>query len=384
MSIAFAAATALVFPAAQPARAASLSDLKSTLSSLKQQQAVLDQKLTELKGQAQSQQAYLDSLKEKIANAQGQIDNLNSQIDMYDAQISDKQSQIADSEAQIDSDYETLKKRLKLLYMTGEASMLDMIFSADSVQDYFNRSEFVAAIVSHDNAIMETLKNETEAIRAEKQSIEADREALAAVKTEYDAQKAQLESAAAESERVAAQIRSATADAQAQQAVLQQKYDEADRAIEAWWKQYYEDQRRQQEQNNAITGTGTFTWPMPGYASRSNLTQYFGEGYGHRGIDIAGAGIAGQPFVAADSGRVAYVSYNDGIYGIYCIIDHGNGLSTLYGHCSGLAVSAGQNVTKGQTIGYVGMSGIATGYHLHFGVLQNGVPINPLQFFRIG
>jgi murein DD-endopeptidase MepM/ murein hydrolase activator NlpD len=81
---------------------------------------------------------------------------------------------------------------------------------------------------------------------------------------------------------------------------------------------------------------------------------------------------------------VAYVSYNDPIYGIYCIIDHGKGISTLYGHCSGLKVKVGQTVTKGQKIGYVGSSGIATGPHLHFGVLKNGVAIDPMKYFNIG
>ena len=343
-------AVTMVFSAApvrHTAEAASLSELQASQKNLKAQQAALDQKLAQLQNQTESQESYRDTLNEKISNLEQQISNLKNQMDAYDAQIAQKESEIADAETQINADYVTLKKRLKMMYMMGESSFLDIIFSAENVADYFNRSEFVASIVRHDNSIIEKLKTETDAIREEKASIETDRQTLAAVKTEHDTQRKQLESAVAESERISRQLAA------------------------------------QQQQAEAITSTGTFMWPMPGYASRSNIGDRFGAGRGHRGVDINGAGIAGKAFVAADSGRVAYVSYNDSIYGIYCIIDHGNGYSTLYAHCSGLSVKVGQNVTKGQKIGTVGMSGIATGYHLHFGVLKNGIAIDPLQFFNI-
>ena len=382
----------MIFPSAKhTAYGASLKDLQATLQNLKEQQAALDQKLATLKNEAQSQIAYRDSLNEKIKNAQEQIDNLNTQIQAYDAQIIEKEAEIAETESQIDRDYETLKRRLKLLYLMGEASLLDIVLSAESVQDYFNKAEFVTAIVQHDNDVIESLKNANESIKSEKESIEADRAAVAQARAEYDKQKAELEAAMAESKRVTAKLEADAAKAEAQQAELERKYAEADKAIEAWWVAYYkrqEELKKQQEllqqQQQQIVGTGTFMWPMPGYASKRNISAYFGAGRGHRGVDIAGGNIYGKGFVAADSGKVVYVSYGDPIYGIYCMIDHGNGISTLYGHCSGLAVKVGQTVTKGQTIGYVGQSGIASGPHLHFGVLKNGVAINPMQYFNIG
>lgn len=373
-------------PMRQTAEGATLSELQASQKNLKQQQAALDQKLSQLKNQAESQEAYRDTLNEKIQNLEEQISNLKNQMDAYDTQIAQKETEISEAENQIDADYETLKKRLKMLYMMGESSFLDIVFSAESVVDYFNRTEFVASIVQHDNGIIEKLKTETDAIREEKASIETDRQTLADLKTEYDSQRSQLESAAAESERVTKQLEQQAAAAEEQKKELQAQYEKVDKAIEQWWIEYNRQQEelKKQQQAQAIVSTGTFMWPMPGYASKSNIGDRFGANRGHRGVDIIGAGIAGKPFVAADSGRVAYVSYNDSIYGIYCIIDHGNGYSTLYGHCSGLSVKVGQNVTKGQKIGTVGMTGIATGYHLHFGVLKNGVAIDPLQFFNIG
>jgi murein DD-endopeptidase MepM/ murein hydrolase activator NlpD len=128
------------------------------------------------------------------------------------------------------------------------------------------------------------------------------------------------------------------------------------------------------DSDNGSSYNGQFTWPVPGY-------YYISSGYGyrsydnefHRGIDIAGGGIDGAPIVAAESGVVT-TACSDGYgggYGNYLVIDHGNGLSTLYGHCSSLAVSEGSQVEKGQTIAYVGSTGDSSGYHLHFSVIKN-------------
>ena len=162
----------VLIPPAEKAEAASLSQLQANLNSLKQQQAALDSKLASLKNQTSSQKAYLEQLNQKITNAQSQIDNLNAQISMYDAQIAEKEVEISKAEDQIDADYETLKRRLKALYMMGEASLIGIVLSADSVEDYFNKAEYVASIVKHDNDIIQGLKDRTNEIRNEMKEID--------------------------------------------------------------------------------------------------------------------------------------------------------------------------------------------------------------------
>ena len=100
----------------------------------------------------------------------------------------------------------------------------------------------------------------------------------------------------------------------------------------------------------------------------------------HNGIDIASGGISGQPIVASDGGTVIQAGDKGDGYGNYVIIDHGNGYKTLYGHCSSLAVSYGQYVSQGETIGYVGSTGTSTGPPLHFEIIYNSNKLNPLQF----
>ena len=123
--------------------------------------------------------------------------------------------------------------------------------------------------------------------------------------------------------------------------------------------------------------TASFVWPITLDGGKIRITQNWGEtalagrfykGQAHNGMDI-GAPI-GTPVYAADGGKIVRVDYNGRSYqyGRYILIDHGNGLSTLYAHLSETATSGGQSVTKGQLIGYVGATGFVTGPHLHFGV----------------
>jgi murein DD-endopeptidase MepM/ murein hydrolase activator NlpD len=129
------------------------------------------------------------------------------------------------------------------------------------------------------------------------------------------------------------------------------------------------------------TGDGTFGWPLDGgeissfYGLRADP---FGNGAEyHSGLDIAAD--FGSPVKAAAAGVVTEANWNGG-YGRYVGISHGNGMSTAYGHMSAIAVTAGQHVTRGQVIGYVGSSGYSTGPHLHFEIRENGATQNPLQF----
>lgn len=123
-------------------------------------------------------------------------------------------------------------------------------------------------------------------------------------------------------------------------------------------------------------GTGRFVWPMQG-----RISSQFGYRWGrmHEGVDIAAP--TGTAVIAADSGTVVFAGYKSG-YGLMVEVNHGNGFSTRYAHNSKLLVSGGQKVNKGQLIARSGNTGRSTGPHLHFEIRKNGVPQNPLNYFR--
>ena len=129
-----------------------------------------------------------------------------------------------------------------------------------------------------------------------------------------------------------------------------------------------------------VSGTGRFTWPLPGVKT---LSSKYGYRWGrlHAGVDISCSGVYGRTIVAADKGTVTTVKNSPSGYGLHVIINHGNGYTTLYGHCSAVLVSAGQTVSKGQAIAKVGNSGRSTGPHLHFEIRKNGTATNPMNYY---
>jgi len=129
-----------------------------------------------------------------------------------------------------------------------------------------------------------------------------------------------------------------------------------------------------------VTGTGQFTWPVPGCKSVSSR---YGYRWGrlHAGIDISGGGVYGKTIVAADKGTVISVKNEPRGYGLNLVISHNNGYTTRYAHCSKILVSVGETVSKGQTIAKVGNTGRSTGPHLHFEIRKNGNPQNPMNWF---
>jgi murein DD-endopeptidase MepM/ murein hydrolase activator NlpD len=124
-------------------------------------------------------------------------------------------------------------------------------------------------------------------------------------------------------------------------------------------------------------------WPVEGQVTGSfgeRIDPFNGEGAFHSGVDISSA--YGHPVIAPADGVVTFADFFGG-YGKAIMIDHGHGISTRYGHLSGFAVTSGQEVHRGDTIGYVGLSGRSTGPHLHYEVRINDTPVNPYKYLRM-
>ncbi len=130
--------------------------------------------------------------------------------------------------------------------------------------------------------------------------------------------------------------------------------------------------------SNTNTGTPLF-WPVAN-TDTSNISSYFGDGRNHKGTDILAPN--GTPIYAAEDGVVTYVGWESG-YGYYCVIDHGDGVSTLYSHCSSITAKQGQTVSRGDYIAAVGITGRATAYHLHFEVRIHGSAVDARPYLGI-
>lgn len=375
----------------------------STVAQNKTKQAELNKKNQELKRSleksrkdVQNQEQYKKTLDQQIAVVKEQVDISNNQIFELDKLIEEKEKQIAETNDEIDKNIEILKKRLKAIYVSGETSTLDIILGAKDFSDFIDKAEIIKKVSDRDAKLISKLNSDINSIKEEQESISADRENVVAEKKNLDGKKAELQSLLDESQRVLATL-------EGTQEKLIDRIDENDaeiKKVNAEIEHYYAElaakqaqERAKQLQNNKGSSTGSITeiitpsakgyaWPVPGYnyISSNFYDTYQRGGKIHGAIDIAGSGIYGSKIVSADGGKIIFsnASGYGGGYGIYAVIDHGNGRSTLYAHMSGLLASTGQTVVKGQVIGYVGSTGHSTGPHLHFETRLNGVRYNPM------
>ncbi|MFU0831976.1 MAG: Murein hydrolase activator EnvC [Oscillospiraceae bacterium] len=375
----------LSVPAVQPAEASTLSELQQKQEELKQKKAEVDAQLESLKNDKSKKLQYKEVLLSQINTVEEQIDNLNDQIAQLNSDIKEKEQQIAQKQQDIDSDIEKLKERLYAIYLTGDASTLEIILNAKNLMDLADKAEVLKAITEHDTELINRLKEEMQSIADQKEEIEQQRDAVAEHKKEYDQKQAELTELVNEVNQTIAELSEDESAMEAQSKALAQQEAEAAEAIDAWYAQYYASQGGGTSNSGGYVSTGNFTWPVP---SCTTITSGFGARWGtvHKGIDISRSGIYGAAIVAADSGKVIKAGYGNygtgyGGYGNVVAIDHGGGYSTLYGHMSRVAVSAGEYVTKGQVIGYVGSTGQSTGPHLHFEIRVNGVAKDPMNWF---
>ncbi|MCI8360699.1 MAG: peptidoglycan DD-metalloendopeptidase family protein [Clostridiales bacterium] len=359
---------------------------QSELSKLKNEAKELENKISALEKDAEKQEELKEEFEKKISNTEKQIALCSQQIAGLDSEIDTKEEEIGQKNTELEANKETFKQRIRAMYMSGGNNELQVLLGADDFADYLVKAELSRSVSEHDNQLMEEIVSAISTVEEEKAAVEAKKQERTSVKKELSSQRSALKADLAAADKVIAKIDQAKDKAEDEkeqkQKAIQKVEDEIDRAAKAA-KASASSGSGSGSSSIKFTGNG-FGWPCPGYYG---ITSGYGSRWGrlHKGIDISGSGISGRPIVAAASGTVIVASYNNGGYGNYVMINHGNkngdNYITLYGHMTNYIVSSGQSVSKGQTIGYVGNTGRSTGPHLHFEVRVNGTAKNPSQFF---
>jgi cell wall-associated NlpC family hydrolase len=174
------------------AKATSLDNLKKQQASLQQKGKELDKQLAKLKNNKAKKQQYKNTLDEKAVNIEQQIDSENRQIASLDASIKQKESAIADKQKMVDTDFQKLKNRVCAIYMTGEASNLEVVLNAKNVMDLADKTEVLQMVSEHDTKLINTLKTDLDSIMAQKAEIEKNRLQSTKAKTTLEQQEKQL------------------------------------------------------------------------------------------------------------------------------------------------------------------------------------------------
>ncbi len=314
-----------------------------------------------------------NALDSQIQNTENEIDTLEKQIEQTKKDIVLKEEELKLAEEQLKSHEEAFMARAGAMYEHNDIKYVELLFKADSLSDFLTKIDMITQIMEYDNKVLTDLKETREKINLAKKQLED-----ILVRQEDDSKKLEtkrqsLSAALAEKEKL---MKEAIKNADRYKAI----YEAAERAEQALIRENA-NAFSQSGYNVKYTG-GRFAWPVPG---SHRITSQYGERIHpvyktrkfHSGIDI-GAGY-GLDIVAAADGKVTLATTNGG-YGKCVVINHGSGITTLYGHCSSMLVSAGDTVTKGQVIAKVGSTGVSTGPHLHFEVRINGATTNPLNY----
>lgn len=400
----------------------SISDLEQQLQQLEQENQKYQKILDDTKSDIAEKEEYKSALVSKVQVLDEKIAVTREKISSLNDDIKEKQDAYDKGLSEVEDQFDALANRLRILYMSGNATDLEIIFGAKDFSDLIDKMELVKSLANSDKELISEIQTKLNELSTKKESLEADKKDLETQQASLKSDQDEFNKLISDNDEILKNLYASNSEAQnsLESAALQS--DE----IEAKISQYYAAQKAAAERaaqasqsssgsssssssssssgssssgssssgsSSVIVPSGSgFAWPTPGFVSLSSEWFEDREVYNHGGIDIAGAGIMGTPVVAAADGTVVATnsscthnwgkSYSCGCgggYGNYVMISHAGGKMTVYGHLTSLTVSSGQSVSRGQVIGYVGSTGNSTGPHLHYECRLNGVRYNPMS-----
>ena len=327
------------------------------------------------------------------------IELLTGEISALEERIRDASDALEDTGRSVAAHRERYLARVRSLEEAGENSYLHYVFGARDLSELLSRLGDVKEIMRYDRDLSQTLRDakaEQESVRSEYDALLTERQQLEnELKLRREQLKAQTEAAG----RLVSDLLSRKDAAQEEYDAIEQAVSEAlEEELLALAEYARQNEAARQAALAMITygdggssggngatafiQIGDFIWPV----DSTYITSLFGDrdaptagaSTNHQAIDIGAA--AGSPVYAAADGVVIVAAYNSGL-GYYVTISHSDSTSTRYSHLTSYTVAPGQTVSQGQIIGYVGQTGIATGDHLDFAVIENGQAVDPLQYY---
>jgi murein DD-endopeptidase MepM/ murein hydrolase activator NlpD len=329
-----------------------------------------------------------------IAAVQSTIGNLNAGMNSTERKLAWNKIQLAAAQKTLQTHNDALKRRLISAYEYGDLGYLAVLMQAKSFGDFIERWNDVGYVIKANETTIRARRSDARHVESIQSGLLADETSLRNARAAADQQQLALTALATQRANLLAVAQTEKQNVAVQVGELEDTSAAAEAALEELVraKQQEEDERRAQERRAAqLAGEtlppepgapGQLLWPLSGPITSPfgmRMHPVYGRPILHAGIDIAAP--TGTTIAAAADGRVI-VAGTQGDCGKMVAIDHHGGLSTIYCHMSQIFVGVGQDVQRGQAIGAVGMTGDATGPHVHFQVMQDGHPVDPMSFLR--
>lgn len=343
--------------------------------------------------EADRQQAIVDAQNylDQLQQAETQLNLTQDKIDYVLAEMASIEAEYNRAIEEYDQLYERAAVRLNINFQNRNTSMLDMIFGCDSLMESLRMMFFGVQVSGEDVELLKQLEAAKEDLQQKHDLLYEDKLALTLQQAGEGASMEEIMALYADAQDQLRSIESMYLELQRMEDEMLAESDRLAQLIQE------EEAKKQQAaatptptpkpQSTATpppTYTAKYIWPCPDYPG---ISSYFGmrlhpiynEWRMHNGIDINAANAT--YILASAGGTVIAAEWMDG-YGYCVMISHGEGIVTLYAHCSEMRVSYGDKVTQGQVIALVGSTGLSTGPHCHFEVRLNGTPVNPLEYVQ--
>jgi len=319
----------------------------------------------------------IQQLDDKIRDAEKQIAQMDVQLETLQVKVEDTQEKLNVVEKDYEENQKLMEDRMVVMYECGDVSYLDLLLSSSNLVEFLSNYYIIEEIMQSDSQILSEIEEEKIEIENTKKQLEEEKAELKLLKAKQEQTRIIMQNNRVVQQNQINQL--SEEEKKLQDAIQEYKNEEA--RIEALIQLASGNYTYDGEYSG-----GVMAWPVA--KSGTYITSPFGTRehpvYGvtkfHSGIDIGNAGF-GAPVIAATDGVVSMASYYGG-YGNCVMINHGNGISTLYGHGQKILVSVGQEVKKGDLIMEVGSTGVSTGPHLHFEVRVNGSCVNPMLYLQ--
>lgn len=354
-------------------RTALADDLEDQLADLQRQAEEQQAKTNEASAKVENVSERLRQIQEELRVATAEYKDVKGQLDSVEDKISDNTELLEKTEADLKVKNKKLQQRVRDIYINGQISYVDVLFGAKDFADLMTRMDVLKRIIKHDYDLIMKVKEEKATVENTRAQLEKDKAEAEVLVADAQAKKAKVEDKESEQQVLLDQ-------AIYDRDTSERMYEEIMAASQEVANMIRRSQMSSAGYSGAPAGAGGMIWPISGPITSEfgwRTHPIFGTARFHSGLDIGGD--YGMPIYAAASGTVIYAGWISG-YGNAVIIDHGGGVTTLYGHNDSLNVSEGENVAQGQVIAMCGSTGNSTGPHCHFEVRENGEPVSPYGY----
>ena len=348
-----------------------IEELKSSITSVQKD-------IEHLTIEKNSIQSYINSLDAQMSIVTNEISDFENEIEGKIVSIKETKKSLEHAKEVCDQQYEAMKLRIRYMYENGKSSMLEIFIGSKSMAEMLKQATFVEAVYEYDRDMLDEYIAIKDEIVLKEAVLEAELNNLELMQKELTVQKENLNSIINQKKGELTVKAGEIDDARGNQTEYKEQLEQQEKLLNQ-----IEEEIAKAANPDQYTGTITgFVWPCPGY---TRISSYFGPrpqpvpgaSTNHKGVDMAAP--YGTDILASASGTVTTSTHSNSA-GNYIVIAHGNGISTVYMHCSALLVSVGDNVEQGEIIARVGSTGYSSGNHLHFGVIKNGTYVDPLGY----